>query len=160
MSGRIIPTIFGKGWIFPGIQPLPTFWNLMVPWNCHGDSQCVIQLAGWGSRFSRSWLVCTFFKKHGSGLVTKPCPTHATPWTVACQAPLSMGFSRQEYWSDCHSLLQGIFPTQGSNPGILHCRQTLPNQLQGKPLKKHRNLFKKSNFLEFQNDFHKYICEP
>ena len=23
----------------------------------------------------------------------------ATPWTVACQAPLSMGFSRQEYWS-------------------------------------------------------------
>ena len=25
----------------------------------------------------------------------------------------------------CHSLLQGIFPTQGSNPGLLHCRQTL-----------------------------------
>ena len=30
-----------------------------------------------------------------------------TPWTVARQAPLSMGFSRQEYWSGCHSLLQG-----------------------------------------------------
>ena len=28
----------------------------------------------------------------------------ATPWTVACQAPLSMGFPRQEYWS-AHSLL-------------------------------------------------------
>ena len=25
-------------------------------------------------------------------------PNSATPWTVACQAPLSMGFSRQEYW--------------------------------------------------------------
>ena len=25
----------------------------------------------------------------------------------------------------CHSLLQGIFPTRGSNPGLLHCRQTL-----------------------------------
>ena len=25
----------------------------------------------------------------------------------------------------CHSLLQGIFPTQGSNPGLPHCRQTL-----------------------------------
>ena len=25
----------------------------------------------------------------------------------------------------CHSLLQGIFPTQGSNPGLLHCRQIL-----------------------------------
>ena len=38
----------------------------------------------------------------------------ATPWTVACHTPLSMGFSRQEYWSGCHALLQGIFPTQGS----------------------------------------------
>ena len=33
------------------------------------------------------------------GLVTKLCLTLATPWTVACQPPLSMGFSRQEYWS-------------------------------------------------------------
>jgi len=33
------------------------------------------------------------------GLVAKPCLTLVTPWTVACQAPLSMGFSRQEYWS-------------------------------------------------------------
>ena len=35
----------------------------------------------------------------------------AMPGTVARQVPLSMGFSRQEYWS--HALLQGIFPTQG-----------------------------------------------
>ena len=33
------------------------------------------------------------------GLVAKSCPTLATPWTVACQAPLSMGFSRRENWS-------------------------------------------------------------
>ena len=33
------------------------------------------------------------------GLVTKSCPTLATPWTVASKIPLSMGFSRQEYWS-------------------------------------------------------------
>ena len=31
-----------------------------------------------------------------------------TPWTVACQALLSMEFSRQEYWSGCHFLLPGI----------------------------------------------------
>ena len=96
-----------------------------------------------------------------------------TPWCVACQAPLSMGLSRQEYWSGfcfplpgdlpdpeiepaslesrsvmshslwphwlyslwdssskntgvgSFSLLQGIFPTQGSNPGLLCCRQIL-----------------------------------
>ena len=38
-----------------------------------------------------------------------------TPGTVAHQAPLSMEFSRQEYWSGFHFLLQGIFPAQGSN---------------------------------------------
>ena len=38
-------------------------------------------------------------KVSGDGLVAKLCPTLATPWTVACQAPLCMGFSRQEYWN-------------------------------------------------------------
>ena len=44
-------------------------------------------------------------------------------------SPLSMGFSRQEFSRQptlrvgCYALLQGIFPTQGSNPGLLHCRQ-------------------------------------
>ena len=47
----------------------------------------------------------------------------ATPWIVAHQAPLSMEFSRQEHWSVCHSLLWGIFLTQGSNPVLLHFRQ-------------------------------------
>ena len=49
----------------------------------------------------------------------------ATPWNVAYQAPPSMGFSRQECRVDCHFLLQGIFPTQESNPGLLRCRQTV-----------------------------------
>ena len=35
------------------------------------------------------------------------------------------GFSRQEYWSGCCILLQGIFPTQRLNPGLPHCRQIL-----------------------------------
>ena len=35
----------------------------------------------------------------GGGLVIKLCPTLVTPWTIACQVPLSMEFSRQEYWS-------------------------------------------------------------
>ena len=38
-----------------------------------------------------------------------------TPWTVAYQAALSMGFSRQEYWSGLPFPSPGIFPTQGSN---------------------------------------------
>ena len=96
-------------------------------------------------------------------VVTQSCLTLATPWTH--QAPLSIEFSRQEYWSglpfpspgdlpdpelkprspallpdslltelqgklkntgvDYHFLLQGVFPTQNSNPGLLHYRQIL-----------------------------------
>ena len=48
-----------------------------------------------------------------------------TPWTVAHQAPLYMGFSRQEYWSGLPFLLQGIFLIQWLNLGLLHCRRIL-----------------------------------
>ena len=37
----------------------------------------------------------------------------ATPWTVARQAPLSMGFSRQEYWSGLPSPIPGDLPDPG-----------------------------------------------
>ena len=43
----------------------------------------------------------------------------ATLWTVARQAPPSMGFSRQESWSGLPCLLQGIFLTQGSSIFLL-----------------------------------------
>ena len=39
-----------------------------------------------------------------------------TLWTVACQAPLSMGFSRQEYWSGLPCSLPGEIPDQGTKP--------------------------------------------
>ena len=43
----------------------------------------------------------------------------ATPWAVAHQGPLSVGFSTKNTGVACHALFQGIFPTQGSNPGLL-----------------------------------------
>ena len=54
----------------------------------------------------KNWCVCA-----------QSCPTL---WTVAYQAPLFMGFLRQEYWTGCHFLLQGIFPIQGSNLHLLY----------------------------------------
>ena len=51
-----------------------------------------------------------------------------THWTVAHQAPPSMGFSRQEYWVGCHFLLWGILLTQGWNLHLLcllNCRWIL-----------------------------------
>ena len=60
------------------------------------------------------------FYTFGGGLVTKLCLTLVTPWNVACQAPLSMGFSRQNIGVGCSFLLQGISLTQELNPGLLH----------------------------------------
>ena len=57
--------------------------------------------------------------KCGGGLVAKSCPTLATLWTVAFQAPLSMGFSRQECWCGLPRPPAGIFPTQGSDASLL-----------------------------------------
>ena len=60
----------------------------------------------------------------GGGLVAKLGLTLETPWTVAHQAPLSMGPSKN-IGVRCHFLLQGIFLTQGLNLGVLHCRRIL-----------------------------------
>ena len=52
--------------------------------------------------------------------------TLATPWTVACQAPLSMGFSRQEHWSGLPFPSPGDLPDPGIKPMslcLLNCRQ-------------------------------------
>ena len=52
----------------------------------------------------------------GGSLVAKSCPTLATPWTVAHQAPLSMGFSRQGYWSGLPFRFPGDLPDPGIEP--------------------------------------------
>ena len=59
----------------------------------------------------------------------------ATPRTVACQAPLFMGFSRQEYWSGLPSPPPGDLLSQGWNPHLLHLlhwqADSLPRCYQG-----------------------------
>ena len=66
----------------------------------------------------------------GTSLIHSNTVSHilfVVPWIAACQAPLSIEFSWKEYWSGIlkDSLLQGIFLTQGLNPGLPHCRQIL-----------------------------------
>ena len=56
----------------------------------------------------------------------------ATPWTVACQALLSMGFPRQEYYSGFHFLFHEIFLTQELNLCVLRWQVNyLPLSHQG-----------------------------
>ena len=78
--------------LFPTF-PIISQWNIILRSN----------LALWSDQ---PWYPCCCY------LVAKSCLTLATPWTVAHQAPLSMGFSKKEYWL--------IFPSPGDlpNPGI------------------------------------------
>ena len=49
----------------------------------------------------------------------------ATPWIVCTKLLRPWDFQGKSTRVGCHFLLQGIFPTQGLNPGLSHCRQTL-----------------------------------
>ena len=58
----------------------------------------------------------------------------ATPWTIACQAPLSMGFSRQEYWSGLPFPTPGDLPDLGIEPASPALQAySLPSEPLGKP---------------------------
>ena len=58
----------------------------------------------------------------------------ATLWIIARQAPLSMGFPCKNTGVGCHALLQGIFPTHGTNPSLLYYQaDSSPLAPSGKP---------------------------
>ena len=57
-----------------------------------------------------------YFGGGGGGLVAKSCLPLAILWTVACQAPLSKEFSRQEYWSGLPFPSLGDLPDPGIEP--------------------------------------------
>ena len=61
----------------------------------------------------------------GFGLVATSCLILVTLWTVASRLLCPRGFLGKRTGMGCRFLLQGIFPTQELNPGLLHCRQIL-----------------------------------
>ena len=61
----------------------------------------------------------------------------AIPWTVACQDPLSMGFPRQEYWSELPVVSLGDLLNPGIEPGSPALQaDSLPSEPPGKQLEK------------------------
>ena len=74
------------------------FWRIQF-WSCEWDS-LIIRLCVCVSHLSHVWLF-------------------AIPWIVACQAPLSRGFSRQEYWSGLPCSPPGNLPDPGIEPTSL-----------------------------------------
>ena len=90
----------------PGIKPTVFYISalaggslpLELPWKSHLSSMAVL------------WLSHVLFFE--------------APWTVTCQTPLSMEFSRQEYWSELPPPSPGDLPKQGLNPGLQDCKQS------------------------------------
>ena len=68
--------------------------------------------------------------------VTESCPTLVIPWTVACQAPLSMGFSTQEDWSGLPFPSPEDLPDPGIEPGSPALQaDSLPTELKNNILR-------------------------
>ena len=104
------------------------------PW----DRTCVSAVSCIGTRFFFTTSVTLETKFHlqqryscggGGGLVNKLCPTLTTPRTVACQAPLSMRFSRQRILEWVAIFFSRDIPDPGIEPkspalegSLLHCR--------------------------------------
>ena len=68
----------------------------------------------------------------------------ATPWTVAHQIPLSLEFSRQEYWSRLPFLSPGDLPNLGikpRSPALAHGSFTIGTYISGKPRYVHVSIF-------------------
>ena len=96
----------------PSPTPAACSNSCLLSWWCHPTiSSSGVPVSSCPQSFPASglfqWVTCL----HQVAFVT--------PWTVARQAPLSMGFSRQEYWSGLPALLQGIIQTQGLNLPLL-----------------------------------------
>ena len=102
------------------------------------DMQCCVRLT-----CTAKWMLYMFFSDYLSSCYFKilnivPCvwvlscfsraQLFVTLWTVACQAPLSMGFSRQEYWRGLPCPSPGHLPNPGVERtalSVLHCRRIL-----------------------------------
>ena len=117
------------------------FWELALfffpPWNVVDVSPCHCGFSWEIFGFTICVMLhCVNIPCAVRCLVTQLCPTLCDP--MDCSPPGSSvrgGSPGKNTGVDCHALLQGIFPTQGLNPGLPHCRRILYQpSLQGSPI--------------------------
>ena len=84
-----------------------------------------------------NWICDRVISDPDKGCVCVSCSVvsdSVTPWTIACQAPLSMEFSKQEYWSGLPFSSPGDLPDPGIKPGCPALQaDSLPFEPPGKP---------------------------
>ena len=106
------------------MQPLhlscPVLRSKCVPW-CPAHRRCSVNIGKSrgrreGRKGGESLVLFLIYYFMVCVLVTKSCPIFCNPWTVAHQVPLSMEFSRQEYWSGLAFPSPGDLPNTGIEP--------------------------------------------
>ena len=131
------------GWVaLKGYWPVPInpyLWILkahsLEGWKEVWESGCLwMSLLPLNSQALWTWDCCCCS-------VTTSCPTLVTPWTVAHQSPLSVEFSRQEYWSGLLCPPSGHLPDPGIEQGSPAWQvDSLPLSHLGNPDLGHRNI--------------------
>ena len=80
------------------------------------------------------YTLTTSFKQYSESVSPSVLSDSSDPWTVACEAPLSMGFSRGEYWSGLPFPPSGDLPNLGIKPMSPALQvDSLPLSLLGSP---------------------------
>ena len=108
-------------------------WTWLRDWTNWSNGLYIPDMQGFFN-ISKSVIVIYHAVLH---LVAQLCLTLWTPWTVASILLCPWNSSGKNTGMGCHFLLQKIFPTQGSNRGLLHCRRILYHlSHQGSPFYK------------------------
>ena len=111
-----------------------------TPWTITHQIPLSIKLPGKNTGVGCHFLLQEIFPSQGSNphlLHWQADSLPLTLWTVAHQAPLSMGFSRQEYWNGLPFFSPGDLPNPGIEPRSPALQaDSLPLSCQGSPLKK------------------------
>ena len=98
--------------------------NLSQKWPVWPDAPLFSRKVGIGNPLFKLYNL-TVLKIKVKVLVTQLFPALGNPMDKACHLLCPWDSPGKNTGVDCHSLLQGIFPTEGLNPGLLHCRQSL-----------------------------------
>ena len=127
--------------------------KVLLSWGHWTQSSCKprhLRMACWNTREERKaeralkiYREClsSLSVSHSLSLCLTPGDSTLPPWTVAHQAPLSMGFSRQECWSGLPFPTPRDLPVQGPHPHLLHLLHWQADSLPLVPLESHPPVF-------------------
>ena len=99
-------------WLMFGDIPIRQLGLWVGPCICSDKNTLLISV-------SQLWYLCLFSFKYV--LSCSVMSDSVTTWTIACFSVHGDSPGKNTRVG-CHALLRGIFPTQGSNPGLLHCK--------------------------------------